>query len=77
MGVAAFGSSFFTALNDGVVSAAISFLRAFVFEIGAIIFMPMIFGKEAIWGAVVVSELAALLLTTMFLIIKRKKYHYI
>lgn len=77
MGVAAFGSSFFTALNDGVVSATISFLRAFVFEIGAIILMPMILGKEAIWGAVVVSELAALLLTTMFLIMKRKKYHYI
>lgn len=77
MGVAAFGSSFFTALNDGVVSAAISFLRAFVFEIGAILLLPMMFGKEAIWWAVVVSELAALLLTTMFLVANRKKYHYV
>ncbi len=76
MGVAAFGSSFFTALNDGVVSAVISFLRAFVFEVGAILLMPLFFGKEAIWGAVVVSEFAALLLTTVFLIANRKKYHY-
>lgn len=76
MGVAAFGSSFFTALNDGAVSAAISFLRAFVFEIGAILFMPLFFGKSAIWGAVVVSEFAALLLTAIFLIANRKKYHY-
>ena len=76
MGVAAFGSSFFTALNDGVVSAVISFLRVFVFEIGAILLMPVLFGKEAIWAAAVVSEFAALLLTTVFLIINRKKYHY-
>lgn len=76
MGVAAFGSSFFTALNDGVVSALISFLRVFVFEIGAILLMPVLFGKEAIWAATVVSEFAALLLTTVFLIINRKKYHY-
>lgn len=77
MGVAAFGSSFFTALNNGVVSAFISFIRAFVFEIGAILLLPMIFGGEAIWVAVVISELAALLLTTFFLIIKRREYHYI
>lgn len=77
MGVAAFGSSFFTALNDGVVSAAISFLRAFVFEIGAIFLLPMLLGKDAIWWAVVVSELAALLLTVIFLVTNRKKYHYV
>ena len=76
MGVSAFGSSFFTALNDGVVSAAISFLRAFVFEIGAIVFLPMLFGEEAIWWAVVVSGLAATLLTVIFLVANRKKYHY-
>lgn len=76
MGVAAFGSSFFTALNDGVVSAAISFLRAFLFEIGAILFLPRLFGKEAIWGAVVASECSALLLTALFLAANRKKYHY-
>lgn len=76
MGVSAFGSSFFTALNDGVVSAVISFLRAFVFEIGAIVFLPMLFGEEAIWWAVAVSGLAAMLLTVGFLVAKRKKYHY-
>lgn len=77
MGTGAFGSAFFTALNNGAVSAAISFLRAFVFEIGAILLMPLIFGREAIWWAIVVSELAAFLLTSIFLIGNRKKYHYI
>lgn len=72
-----FATEPFTALNSGVVSAAISFLRAFVFETDAILLLPMLFGKEAIWRAVVVSELAALLLTAMFLIHNRKKYRYI
>lgn len=76
MGVAAFGSSFFTALNNGVVSAAISFLRVFVFEIGAILLLPALLGKEAIWWAVVVSELGALILTTVCFVVNRKKYHY-
>ncbi len=77
MGVGAFGSAFFTALNDGVVSAVISFLRTFVFSVGAVLLMPMLLGKEAIWWSVVVSELGTLLLTTVFLVAKRKKYHYI
>lgn len=76
MGVAPFGSYFFTALNDGVISAVIAFLRTFAFEIGAILLLPMLFGKAVIWWALVVSEMAALLLTVIFFVTKRKKYRY-
>ncbi len=76
MGFGAFGSSFFTALNNGTVSAAISFLRTFIFEIGSILLLPLIFPKDGIWFAVAVAEFAALLITGLFLIINKKKYHY-
>ena len=75
-GFSAFGSAFFTALNDGLVSAMISFLRTFVFEIGSILILPFVFGVDGIWTAIVVAELAALTVTIIFLVVKRKKYHY-
>lgn len=75
-GFSAFGSAFFTALNDGLVSAVISFLRTFVFEIGSILILPFVFGVDGIWTAIVVAELAALTVTIIFLVVKRKKYHY-
>lgn len=75
-GFSAFGSAFFTALNDGLVSAVISFLRTFVFEIGSILILPFVLGVDGIWTAIVVAELAALMVTIIFLVTKRKKYHY-
>ena len=75
-GFAAFGSAFFTALNDGLVSALISFLRTFIFEIGSILLLPFIFGVDGVWAAIVVAELAALIVTVLFFVGKRKKYHY-
>lgn len=77
MGIGAFGAAFFTALNDGAVSALISFLRTFVFEIGCILILPVLMPKDGIWMAVVVAEFAALLITMMMLFIKRKKYNYL
>lgn len=71
-----FGSSFFTALNNGAVSAVISFLRTLVFQIAALLLLPLIFGIDGIWSAVLVSELMTLILTIMFLIKKRAVYHY-
>ena len=77
MGVAIFGSSFFTALNDGVTSAIISFLRTLVFQLGAVILLPIILKSvDGIWLSVVVAELMAFILTIIFLKIKRKKFHY-
>lgn len=71
-----FGSSFFTALNNGVISAIISFMRTLIFELGAILILPMIFGLNGIWSAIIVAETASLILTSFFIVKKRKVYHY-
>lgn len=75
-GLNVFGSAFFTALNDGPVSAAISFLRTLVFQVAVVLVLPAIFGIDGIWLAVTVAELLALAVTACFLAGKRKKYHY-
>ena len=71
-----YGSSFFTALNNGLISALISFLRTLVFQIGAVLLLPMIFELDGIWWSVVAAELGSLLLTGFFLVKYRKRYHY-
>ena len=77
MGGAIFASSFFTALNDGLTSAIISFLRTLVFQLVAVFTMPLIFGGiDGIWWSVVVAEFSAVVLSVAFLIFKRKKYNY-
>jgi len=76
MGFAIFGSGFFTALNDGLTSALISFLRTLVFETAAVLLLPLIWGINGIWVSVVVAECMAVTLTVIFLILKRKKYYY-
>ncbi len=75
-GIAIFGSSFFTALNDGLTSALISFLRTLVFQIIAVLVLPMIFEIDGIWYSIVVAEVMAVVITVLFLILKRKKYQY-
>ena len=75
-GIAIYGSSFFTALNDGLTSALISFLRSLVFEVAAILILPLIFKLDGIWLSVVVAELAAASMTILFLTAKRNVYHY-
>lgn len=75
-GFAIFGSSFFTALNNGPVSAAISFLRTLVFQISAVLIFPLIWGVDGIWISIVAAELMAVAVTLLFLKINRKKYHY-
>lgn len=76
MGFAIFSSDFFTALNDGLTSALISFLRTLVFETAAILLLPFLWGIDGIWFSVVASEMMAVLLGSLFLVLKRKKYHY-
>lgn len=75
-GIAIFGSSFFTALNDGLTSALISFLRTLVFQIAAVLILPTLFGIDGIWYSIVVAEVMAVVITILFLILKRKKYQY-
>lgn len=71
-----FSSGFFTALNNGVVSAIISFLRTLVFQAAAVILLPVIVGKNGIWLAITIAELCAFTLSLSFLIAKHKKYGY-
>ena len=71
-----FASSFFTALNDGVVSAIISFLRTFVFKLSAVLLLPILWELDGIWWAEVVAEICAFGVGLSFLLGKRKKYHY-
>ena len=76
MGYAIYGSSFFTALSDGLTSAAISFLRTLVFQIAAVMLLPLVLGIDGVWYSIGVAELMAVVFTVLFLLLKRKKYHY-
>jgi putative Na+ driven multidrug efflux pump len=71
-----FASGFFTALNDGGVSAAISFLRTFIFKTAAILVLPLFFQLDGIWFADATAEIFAFVISIIFLLVKRKKYHY-
>jgi len=75
-GFAIFGSSFFTALNDGITSAIISFFRTLVFQVGAVLILPLIWGLDGIWWSIVVAEVMAMLFTVLFLILKKNRYGY-
>ena len=75
-GASIFGSSFFTALNDGVVSALISFLRTLVFQVLAVLVFPLLWNLDGIWLSIVGAEAMALIVTLLFLLGKQKKYHY-
>lgn len=72
-----FTSSFFTALNNGAVSAAISFMRTLIFQMASVLILPLIFGVDGIWWAVTAAELFACLLSAGFLAVKRGNYHYL
>ncbi|MBQ2776682.1 MAG: MATE family efflux transporter [Peptococcaceae bacterium] len=76
MGFSIFASGFFTALNDGVTSAVISFLRTFIFQCGAIILLPMLWDIDGIWFSVVAAELIAVIISAIFGVVKKDKYHY-
>lgn len=75
-GYAIFGSSFFTALSNGGVSAAISFLRTLVFQIVAILIFPLFWQTDGIWISTVAAEIMAVAVTAFFLKINQKKYRY-
>ncbi len=76
MGMNIYGSAFFTALGDGLVSTLISFLRTLVFQLASVLVLPVFFKADGIWMAVVISEVLALSVTVMLLFKKRSTYHY-
>lgn len=75
-GFAIFSSSFFTALNDGLISASISFLRTLVFQIAAVLILPLFWKVNGIWSSIVIAEVMAVIVSLLFLQIKQKKYQY-
>ena len=63
--------------SDGVVSAAISFLRTLLFQVVAVLILPFLLGIDGIWLAIVAAELLALIITVYFFIRKKDDYHYL
>lgn len=76
MGVNVWASAFFTALGNGVVSAAISFCRTLVFQVIVIFILPLILGMDGIWLGVGAAELLALGVSIVFLVGEKKRYRY-
>jgi len=75
-GVGIFLSSFFTALNNGLVSAIISFVRTLIFQLSFVLLIPLIFGADGIWLAPTLAEIGSFLLSFFFLFKERKRYGY-
>ena len=71
-----YASGFFTALNNGGISAAISFLRTLVFQSASVLILPIFLDVDGIWWAITVAEVFAFLISVTFLLAKRGKYHY-
>ena len=76
-GVSIFGSSFFTALNNGGVSALISLLRTFIFQFAAVLLLPLLIGVDGIWVSIVLAEFMSVAITLFFIMKMRGKYNYI
>ena len=72
-----YASAFFTALNNGVISAVISISRTLLFQIGAVFLMPLIFGIDGIWSATIIAEFVTLTVSVACVIALRKKYNYL
>ncbi len=72
-----FVSGFFTALNNGAVSAAVAFLRTMLFQTASILILPAIIGEDGIWLSIIVAEIFSFFISLVFIIAKRRKYHYI
>ncbi len=75
-GFGIWSSSFFTALNNGPVSAIISFLRTLVFQVAAVFVLPLIFDLDGIWLSIVAAELLAVVVSFIFFTVLKKRYKY-
>ncbi|HBE98892.1 MAG TPA: MATE family efflux transporter, partial [Firmicutes bacterium] len=75
-GFSIFGSSFFTALNNGLISAVISMVRSFVFELVTVWLLPLLLESDGVWAAGPIAEIGSISLTLFFFIRERKRYRY-
>ncbi len=77
LGYNIFASGLFTAMNNGLISAVISFLRTFVFQVAAVLMLPLWFGKDGVWLAASAAEIGALLFSVLFIRRFRHRYGYL
>lgn len=77
VGVNVFASSFFTALNNGVISAIISFLRSMVFKTAAVLILPVFWGIDGVWLSAIAAEILSFVVTLAYLVTRRHRYHYV
>ena len=75
-GFSMFGSAFFTALNNGLLSALISICRTLVFQLASVFILPLIFGVDGIWASIIVAEFLSMVMTIVLMIFNQKKYGY-
>lgn len=75
-GLNIFASSLFTALNNGLISAIISFLRTLVFQLASVVILPLIFDYDGIWYSITIAEVFAIIISLVFVVAKRRKYNY-
>ncbi|MBQ8289462.1 MAG: MATE family efflux transporter [Clostridia bacterium] len=75
-GLGIFGSSFFTALSNGLISAVISFFRTVVSQVALVLLLPLLLGVDGIWLSIALSELLSMSLTVFFLFKYKKRYNY-
>lgn len=75
-GITIYSSGFFTALNNGTISAVLAFLRSLVFQIGFILVLPIFFELNGVWWAMCATEISSFLFAVIFFIAMRKKYQY-
>lgn len=75
-GISIYASSFFTALNNGLISALISFLRTLIIQVLAILLLPLLIGVDGIWVSIIVAEALSALISIIFLLAKKKQYNY-
>ena len=76
VGINMYGSALFTSLNNGLVSALISFLRSVAFQVTAVMVLPIFIGLDGVWSAAIVAEILSLIVTGAFVIAYHKKYGY-
>ena len=75
-GINIFSAAFFTALNNGIISATISFLRTFLFQVITVLILPLFWEIDGIWAAVFVAEFLELIISIIFLVTQKEKYNY-
>lgn len=75
-GITVYSSGFFTALNDGLISAILSILRSLIFQVSYIYLLPYLFGQDAIWWVTCATEISAFVVAVIFFATKKKKYQY-